>query len=227
MLTPGPSGLPDARLQDATADTARVTPAGAGLSVLRLAVGEGAVEASAQGMLHAKATPVAIAARYSTAGPPQLLPIPPAPCPMEAKRTFDETGFPGHAYSEAACPPQARADEDAFVQIGINLVDNALKFSANAEVRRIDMGWCCHASQPQRAVFFVRDYGPGVAHDQRQRIFQLFYRAENELTRQTKGTGIGLALVAALATKMQAQVYLHNHTPGAEFQLVMPMIEGA
>jgi len=69
-------------------------------------------------------------------------------------------------------------------------------------------------------------YGPGVARDQMQRIFQLFYRAEDELTRQTKGTGIGLALVTALAVQMHAQVHLHNHHPGAEFQLIMPAIVG-
>ena len=64
------------------------------------------------------------------------------------------------------------ADEDAFVQIFINLVDNALKFSANAEVKRVDIGLRLHASQPRQAVLFVRDYGPGVAHDQMQRIFR-------------------------------------------------------
>jgi signal transduction histidine kinase len=117
------------------------------------------------------------------------------------------------------------ADEDAFVQIFINLVDNALKFSANAEVKRIDIGLRLHASLPRHAVFFVRDYGPGVAHDQMQRIFQLFYRAEDELTRQTKGTGIGLALVQALATKMHATVALHNHNPGAEFQVIIPTLD--
>ncbi len=119
-------------------------------------------------------------------------------------------------------------DEDAFVQIFINLVDNALKFSANAEVKCVDIGLRRHASQPQQAVLFVRDYGPGVAHDQMQRIFQLFYRAEDELTRQTKGTGIGLALVKVLATKMHATVHLHNRNPGAEFQLTLPTVyEGA
>ncbi len=115
------------------------------------------------------------------------------------------------------------ADEDAFVQICINLVDNALKFSANAAQKRIDVGLRPHI-QPHQVVLFVRDYGPGVAHDQMQRIFQLFYRAGDELTRQTKGTGIGLALVQALAMKMHAQVNLRNHTPGAEFQLIMPTL---
>lgn len=118
------------------------------------------------------------------------------------------------------------ADEDAFVQIFINLVDNGLKFSVNATDKRIDVGLRHHASQPRHAVLCVRDYGPGVARDQMQRIFQLFYRAEDELTRQTRGTGIGLALVKALATKMNATVALHNHNPGAEFQLIIPTLDG-
>lgn len=118
------------------------------------------------------------------------------------------------------------ADEDAFVQICINLVDNALKFSAKAAQKRLDVGLRPH-TQAHQAVVFVRDYGPGVAPDQMQRIFQLFYRAEDELTRQTKGTGIGLALVKALASKMQAQVALQNHTPGAEFQLIMAITPAA
>jgi len=73
-------------------------------------------------------------------------------------------------------------------------------------------------------VFFVRDYGPGVARDQMQRIFQLFYRGENELTRHTQGTGIGLALVKALATKMHAMVEVQNQNPGAEFRLLLPVV---
>lgn len=119
------------------------------------------------------------------------------------------------------------ADEDAFVQICINLVDNALKFSANATCKRIDVGVRRVPRQPRHVALFVRDYGPGVARDQVRQIFQLFYRGENALTRQTKGTGIGLALVKALATKMHAQVHLHNHTPGAEFQLIFPTLAPA
>jgi signal transduction histidine kinase len=126
------------------------------------------------------------------------------------------------AHDLAATP--VLADADAFVQIFINFVDNALKFSANAEVKRVDIGLRQHASQPRQAVLFVRDYGPGVAPDQMQRIFELFYRAEDELTRQTRGTGIGLALVKVLATKMHATVHLHNRNPGAEFQLMLPTV---
>jgi signal transduction histidine kinase len=136
--------------------------------------------------------------------------------------------FPAAGEAQGLTAASVLVDEDAFVQIFINLVDNALKFSANAEVKCVDIGLRRHASQPQQVVLFVRDYGPGVARDQMQRIFQLFYRAEDELTRQTKGTGIGLALVQVLAIKMHATVHLHNRNPGAEFQLTLPTVyEGA
>ena len=116
------------------------------------------------------------------------------------------------------------AEADAFVQICINLVDNAIKFSANAAQPRIDIGLRLVTGRSPQAVFFVRDYGPGVARDQMQRIFQLFYRGENELTRHTRGTGIGLALVKALAAQMHARVELQNCDPGAEFRILLPLL---
>jgi len=108
------------------------------------------------------------------------------------------------------------ADADGFAQIMINLIDNALKFSAKSAQKQIDIG-CRH--QGGRVVFWVRDYGPGVPKAQMRQVFKLFYRVENELTRETAGTGIGLALVRQLAQAMGAEVELLNRAPGAEFQL--------
>ena len=71
----------------------------------------------------------------------------------------------------------------------------------------------------------MRDYGPGIDPDQMKKIFTLFYRSENELTRETVGTGIGLALVRQLAAAMQAEVDVVNSNPGAEFRIRFPAIE--
>ncbi len=108
-------------------------------------------------------------------------------------------------------------DLDLFTQIIINLVDNAIKFSKNASAKCIEVR--CFESSGQSISFSVRDYGPGIAKDQMKKIFQLFYRAENELTRQTVGTGIGLALVQQLARHMNAKVDVINRQPGAEFSI--------
>lgn len=53
-----------------------------------------------------------------------------------------------------------------------------------------------------------------------KKIFKLFYRSENELSRETIGTGIGLALVQQLVSKMNGRIDVINREPGAEFKLV-------
>ena len=115
------------------------------------------------------------------------------------------------------------ADQDAFTQIAINLVDNALKFSASADQKKV-----VFSSRPlddRQVEFSVRDFGPGVPKQQMKKIFELFYRTERELTRETVGTGIGLALVNELAAAMGGSVDVRNAEPGAEFRVRLPLIQ--
>jgi signal transduction histidine kinase len=120
----------------------------------------------------------------------------------------------------AAAESVVAVDRDAFTQIVINLVDNAIKFAAKADTKVVDVA--CRLQGSDRVVFSVRDYGPGVPRDQMKKIFKLFYRSESELTRETLGTGIGLALVRQLAKTMNAKVDVLNRGPGAEFLVVFP-----
>lgn len=117
------------------------------------------------------------------------------------------------------------ADRDALVSIFVNLVDNALKFSAKAETRTIEIGCRLPAADRREVVFYVRDFGPGVEKSELRRVFKLFYRGEDELTRTTPGTGIGLALVRELAEKMKARVDVQNKNPGAEFRVVFSAVD--
>jgi signal transduction histidine kinase len=123
------------------------------------------------------------------------------------------------------CPAEAAdatvaVDPDAFSQILINLVDNAVKFSSKAQHRVVDVG--CRLGTQDRVVVSVRDYGPGVPKDQMRKIFRLFYRVDSGLTRETLGTGIGLALVRQLAEAMGGTVDVTNRDPGAEFSVAIP-----
>ncbi len=52
-----------------------------------------------------------------------------------------------------------------------------------------------------------------------KKIFELFYRSESELTRETVGTGIGLAIVHQLTLAMNGNVDMINAEPGAEFRI--------
>jgi signal transduction histidine kinase len=107
-------------------------------------------------------------------------------------------------------------DDDCFAQIIINLVDNAIKFSRHAENKTIEIG--SKLCSDNSVMFSVRDYGPGIPRDQMKSIFQLFYRSESELTRETVGTGIGLAIVHQLTVAMGGAVDVVNAKPGAEFR---------
>jgi len=117
-------------------------------------------------------------------------------------------------------PAEVLIDADLFLQVIINLVDNALKFARKAENKRVIIRF---EKNREQLLVSVRDFGPGIAHSDRKRIFTLFYRVENELTRETKGTGIGLALVSELLELMKAKIAVNNCQPGAEFILHFPL----
>jgi signal transduction histidine kinase len=132
---------------------------------------------------------------------------------------IERAGFElGWAVETPATEALVQADADAFAQVAINLVDNALKFSAKSDRKTVDIG--LRLLRDRSLVFSVRDYGPGVPRDQMRKIFKLFYRLENELTRETVGTGIGLALVRQLSHAMGATNDVSNLGPGAEFRVV-------
>jgi two-component system phosphate regulon sensor histidine kinase PhoR len=118
--------------------------------------------------------------------------------------------------------PTLAIEADAFTQIMINLIDNAIKFSPPDAPKRIDLG--CASQRNGAICFTVRDYGAGVKKDQMRRIFELFYRPESELTRETVGTGIGLALVHQLTLAMKGTVDVQNRDPGAEFSVTFPVL---
>jgi signal transduction histidine kinase len=107
--------------------------------------------------------------------------------------------------------PAARFERDALLQVLFNLVDNAVKYAAGAvrtevvvQARRVG----------NAVVLSVRDHGPGVPAAQLEQIFEPFFRGERELTRRSKGTGLGLALVSGLASGMGATVAGRNVQDG-------------
>lgn len=133
---------------------------------------------------------------------------------------IERAGFAVEYRTDPACADLVlNVDADACSQILINLVDNAIKFSQSSPEHRIEI---CAAPQRGGLLLSVRDYGPGVPAAQLRKIFQLFYRAGDELTRESLGTGIGLALVRQLARAMRGDVDAVNRNPGAEFRLWLP-----
>jgi signal transduction histidine kinase len=111
----------------------------------------------------------------------------------------------------------------ALWQSIMNLVSNAVKYSrgekyVGVELRRMN----------GEARIAVEDRGIGVAPSEQAKIFEKFYRAEDSLVHETKGSGLGLALVAEIMRAHQGHVTVVS-TPGkgSTFMLVLPLAEEA
>jgi len=124
------------------------------------------------------------------------------------------------SFESAPGLPAVRFERDALTQVLFNLLDNALKYSARAKERTIEVR--CEPAAPSGVCLVVSDRGPGVPPGQLELIFEPFYRAQNELTRTEKGTGIGLSLVRGLVTGMHGSVQGRNLAPGFEVRVTLP-----
>jgi signal transduction histidine kinase len=114
---------------------------------------------------------------------------------------------------------QTTFDNDAVTQIAVNLLDNAVKYAHDAEDKTITVRT---RSDKQFTLIEVEDHGPGVPHRQRKKIFEQFYRSGAEGTRETTGTGLGLALVKKFAQAHNGFVDIFSAKPtGAIFRVTL------
>ena len=116
--------------------------------------------------------------------------------------------------------PEFAYDREAMIQILINLIENSIKFGKSGAQKQITI-----SARPERktVVISVSDTGPGIPRKSLKKIFDQFYRVDNSLTRTTRGTGIGLALVKRLVLLMGGSVRADNNSgPGCTITIVLP-----
>jgi signal transduction histidine kinase len=114
-------------------------------------------------------------------------------------------------------------DRDAITQIVINLLDNACKYARPSLDNRITLRT---KRQDGFVLIEVEDHGPGIPRREHARIFDAFYRCADESTRQTTGTGLGLALVKRFAEAHRGFVQLAPANPtGCIFRVAFSLSE--
>jgi PAS domain S-box-containing protein len=112
-----------------------------------------------------------------------------------------------------------KADYALIKQVVVNLVGNAVKFSADVEAPEIHIG--CKKTGDDVA-YFVKDNGVGFSPEKSDLIFELF----TQLKTKKEGTGVGLAIVKRIIEKHGGRVYAEGKTgAGAEFTFVLPKFE--
>jgi signal transduction histidine kinase len=100
-----------------------------------------------------------------------------------------------------------------------NLLDNALKYGGSCGNIELYL-----FKKAERLVFGVKDQGPGIEKEEIKKMFEKFYRSGNEDTRQQKGSGLGLFIVAELARMHHGKVSYKENTPrGANFEILLEL----
>lgn len=110
--------------------------------------------------------------------------------------------------------------EEKWMQIAIsNLVDNALKYAPKEPPVSVHL-----TAVASKAVLSVADEGSGIPPSEKKKIFYKFYRIGNEITRSTKGTGLGLYLTQKIIAKHRGRVEVKDHLPkGSIFVMEIPL----
>lgn len=106
-------------------------------------------------------------------------------------------------------------DKELLPSIFINLIENAIKYSF--EKVTIDVVLKNINNNP---VLEIKDQGCGISDEEKETVFQKFFRSGSENTRKTKGTGIGLFIVKSICDLHQIQIKILNNQPnGSIFQI--------
>ncbi len=112
-------------------------------------------------------------------------------------------------------PDRLLGDAGRLRQILINLLENAIKFTAAGEVvLRVSLDGAERVGDDLVLRFVVTDTGIGIPAHQHQLIFDAFAQADSSTTRRYGGTGLGLTIAAKLAALMHGQIGVRSE-PGA------------
>lgn len=106
-------------------------------------------------------------------------------------------------------------DSHAFPSVITNLIDNALKYSVAPRQVILEL------EARQNQVFLrVSDQGIGISETDKSKVFSKFFRAGNEETRRSKGTGLGLYIVSYIVERHNGKMVVKNNTPkGSVFEI--------
>jgi len=114
--------------------------------------------------------------------------------------------------------PEVFADSDKLEQVLINLIGNALKYSPSdsrvvVRGRRID----------DEVEISIEDEGPGIPESEHEKIFDKFYRQDNEINRKSPGTGLGLPICRTLVNLHGGKIWVESQLgQGCKFKFTLP-----
>jgi two-component system phosphate regulon sensor histidine kinase PhoR len=143
---------------------------------------------------------------------------------LDAARSSQQQAAVSKSISvEISCQEDDSAwmNEQLMITAVSNLIKNAIHHTPEAEVIEVGAGL-----ENEELVFFVKDRGPGVPDELRERLFHRFFRVDKARSGKDGGPGLGLAIVRHIAQAHGGTVEIANLPEGGSvFQIVIPRSE--
>jgi len=122
--------------------------------------------------------------------------------------------------SDITAPLVIYGEKNLLTQAFANLLDNAMKFIQKGGHIRLSS-----VLTDTSTTIIIADDGPGIPAEFRHKVFEKFFRLEQ--SRNTKGNGLGLSLVAAIARIHNISITLEDNNPGLRVELSFPQVANA
>jgi len=112
----------------------------------------------------------------------------------------------------------ASCDSQLIIQVIVNLVDNAIKYTPPGSQITITTGKC-----GSDTMISVVDNGPGIPDDEKEKVFQMFYTGQDPIADCRRSMGLGLSLCRSIVHAHGGQISLVDNQPvGAAFVITIP-----
>ena len=128
---------------------------------------------------------------------------------------------------DATIPEGILGDSLRLIQILLNLLGNAVKFTEKGEINlKVQKNSASNNSEVLELLFEVTDTGVGIPKEVQVKLFQSFEQADQSTTRKYGGTGLGLSICSKLISLMGGRIWVESdEDKGSKFSFTLP-VEG-
>ena len=126
--------------------------------------------------------------------------------------------------------PKVNVDHQLFMQIFVNLIDNAIKYTPDGGTITVSAAICPREetavsnTASDEIIMRVEDTGIGIPMESQPRVFERFYRVDEGRSREMGGTGLGLAIVKHIVLSHNGRIWLESTLgQGSIFYVAVPL----
>jgi two-component system phosphate regulon sensor histidine kinase PhoR len=122
--------------------------------------------------------------------------------------------------------PQVSVDSQLFMQVFVNLIDNAIKYTPDGGVIGVsaELGGT-NSDAANEVVVQIKDTGIGIPLESQSRVFERFYRVDKGRARKMGGTGLGLAITKHILLCHNGRIWLESELgQGTVFYFALPIV---